>query len=66
MQKIMLTRKELLDIQKFMDAFPDTNLLTLEWDAASGIGSIIRASIDHKLNGYDTTVTVKITDESTW
>jgi hypothetical protein len=66
MPKIILSRQELIDIQKFIDAFPDTPRVTIECDSTSGIGSILTASVDAPINNYATTVTVSITDESDW
>ena len=66
MNKIILSRQELIDIQKFIDAFPDTPRVTIECDDTSGIGTILTASVDVPINNYATTVTVSITDESDW
>jgi len=66
MPKITLSRQELMDIQKFIESFPDALHVTIECDTSSGIGSILTASIDVPINNYATTVTVSITDESDW
>lgn len=66
MNKITLTRQELIDIQKFLDAFPDASRVTIECDTSSGIGYTLTSSVDTQINTYDTTVTVSITDESNW
>jgi hypothetical protein len=66
MNKIILSRQELIDIQKFIEAFPDAPRVTIECDSTSGIGSILTASVDAPINNYATTVTVSITDESDW
>lgn len=66
MPKIILSRQELIDIQKFIEAFPDAPRVTIECDDTSGIGTILTASVDAPINNYDTTVTVSITDESDW
>ncbi len=66
MPKIILSRQELIDIQKFIEAFPDAPRVTIECDSTSGIGSILTASVDAPINNYATTVTVSITDESDW
>jgi hypothetical protein len=66
MPKIILSRQELIDIQKFIEAFPDAPRVTIECDDTSGIGTILTASVDVPISNYDTTVTVSITDESDW
>jgi hypothetical protein len=66
MNKIILSRQELIDIQKFLEAFPETPRVTIECDDSSGIGTILTASVDVPINNYATTVTVSITDESDW
>ena len=66
MNKIILSRQELIDIQKFIDTFPDAPRVTIECDDTSGIGTILTASVDVPISNYDTTVTVSITDESDW
>jgi hypothetical protein len=66
MPKIILSRQELIDIQKFIEAFSDAPRVTIECDSSSGIGTILTASVDAPINNYDTTVTVSITDESDW
>jgi hypothetical protein len=66
MSKIILSRQELIDIQKFIEAFPDTPRVTIECDSTSGIGTILTASVDVPISTYNTTVTVSITDESDW
>jgi hypothetical protein len=70
MNKIILSRQELIDIQKFIEAFSDAPRVTIECDSSSGIGTILTASVDAPISTwcstYDTTVTVSITDESDW
>jgi hypothetical protein len=66
MNKIILSRQELIDIQKFLDTFPNAPRVTIECDDSSGIGTILTASVDVPISNYDTTVTVSITDESDW
>jgi hypothetical protein len=66
MPKIILSRQELIDIQKFIDTFPNAPRVTIECDSTSGIGSILTASVDVPISTYNTTVTVSITDESDW
>lgn len=66
MPKIILSRQELIDIQKFIDTFPNAPRVTIECDSSSGIGTILTASVDVPINNYATTVTVSITDESDW
>jgi hypothetical protein len=66
MNKIILSRQELIDIQKFLDTFPNAPRVTIECDDSSGIGTILTASVDVPISNYDATVTVSITDESDW
>jgi hypothetical protein len=66
MNKITLSRQELMDIQKFIDTFPNAPRVTIECDSSSGIGYTLTASVDVPISTYNTTVTVSITDESDW
>jgi hypothetical protein len=66
MNKIILSRQELIDIQKFIDTFPNAPRVAIECDDTSGIGTILTASVDVPISTYNTTVTVSITDESDW
>jgi hypothetical protein len=66
MNKIILSKQELIDIQKFLDTFPDAPRVSIECDDSSGIGTILTASVDTQISTYTATVTVSITDESDW
>jgi hypothetical protein len=61
-----LQKRELIEIQKFMEAFGKDKVELLE-DNCSGIGSTLEAKIhDVEINGEIVTVSKMITDESSW
>jgi hypothetical protein len=64
---IYLHRDDIISIQKFLDSFPDKDIVQITSDNSSGIGSIIKASvIGAMVNGNVVTVTKDIVDESSW
>lgn len=67
MDTIHLHRDDIVSIQKFLDAFPDREYVTLTSDTSSGIGSIVKASVTGAtVNGQVVMVTKDIVDESSW
>jgi hypothetical protein len=67
MNTIYLHRDDIISIQKFLDSFPDKDIVQITSDNSSGIGSIIKASvIGATVNGNVVTVTKDIVDESSW
>lgn len=64
---IYLHKEDIIAIQKFLDSFPDKDIVQVTSDNSSGIGSIVRASvIGAMVNGNIVTVTKDIVDESSW
>lgn len=62
-----LHRDDLKEIQKFLDAFPDSDTVEVICDSSSGIGSIITATIHNAdWNGLKLNVSKTIVDESSW
>lgn len=67
MNTIYLHRDDIISIQKFLDSFPDKDVVQITSDNSSGIGSLIKASvIGAMVNGNVVTVTKDIVDESSW
>ena len=64
---IFLHREDLESILKFLDSFPDRDVVMVSSDSSSGIGCIIKASIiGAMVNGNVVTVTKDIVDETSW
>ena len=61
-----LHKDDLETIKQFMDKYPTTDVVCINVDSSSGIGSIIRASIMCNINGDHVTITKLIADESSW
>jgi hypothetical protein len=67
MNEIYLHREDLESILKFLNSFPDKDIVLLTSDTSSGIGALIKASvIGANVNGNVVTVTKDIVDESSW
>lgn len=62
-----LHRDDLKEIQKFLDAFPDSDTVEVICDSSSGIGSIITATLHAVgVNGLEVNITKIIADETSW
>jgi hypothetical protein len=67
MAMIYLHKDDLVSIQKFMDAFPDSDMVQLNADSSSGIGTILTATLNSVLvNDNLVSVSKTIVDESSW
>lgn len=67
MNEIYLHRDDLETILKFLNTFPDRDIVMITSDTSSGIGALIKASvIGANVNGHVVTVTKDIVDESSW
>ena len=67
MQKIYLHRDDLVAIQEFMEAFPETEIVELNADSSSGIGTILTATLNSVVvNKTIVSVSKTIVDESSW
>lgn len=67
MQTIYLHREDLEDIKKFLDAFPDKEVVEVNADSSSGIGTYLTATISGvTVNDNVVSVSKVISDESSW
>ena len=66
MQKITLTKDNLVDIILFMDKYPQVSCVDITVESSSGIGAIISANICTEMNGDEVTISKTIMDESSW
>lgn len=66
-ESIYLHRDDLEDILKFMNNFPDAEIVEVTSDKSSGIGQIVEANLHHiDLNGLKVKVSKTIVDETSW
>jgi hypothetical protein len=62
-----LHREDLKALQEFLDTFPDANVVEVDADSSSGIGSIITATIHAvDVRGVKVNVSKVIADETSW
>jgi hypothetical protein len=67
MNKVYLTKQDLRKIIAFTDSFPESGeMVTITVENDSGIGSIINASVDTKINDHLVTVSKEIVNEESW
>ena len=66
MNEISLHREDLNAISKFIEKYPKSDYITISVDSSSGIGSVVRVSINNVINGDAVTITKTIVDESGW
>jgi hypothetical protein len=66
MDQISLHREDLNAILKFIEKYPDSDYITISVDSSSGIGSVVKVSINNVINGDAVTITKAIVDESGW
>ena len=66
MNEISLHREDLNAISKFIEKYPGSDYITISVDSSSGIGSVVRVSINNVINGDAVTITKTIVDESGW
>ena len=66
MQTIHLHRSDIVTIKQFIDKYPDSYYLTLTSDDSSGIGSIVKCSIEAVFNGDHVAIVKTLVDESSW
>ena len=66
MNQISLHREDLNAILKFIEKYPDSDYITISVDSSSGIGSVVKVSINNVINGDAVTITKTIADESSW
>lgn len=66
MSQVSLHRDDLSSIQEFVHKYPNVDFLTIDVDSSSGIGSIVKVSINTEVNGDPVTITKTLVDESSW
>ena len=66
MNEVSLHRDDLETILQFMKKYPTVDFVTISVDSSSGIGSIVKASINTIVNSDAVTITKTIMDESSW
>lgn len=66
MNKIRLTRADLLNITAVLDKFPEVESVELVQEGNNGIGTILDMEFKYKVNLVDCKLTVNIADESSW
>ena len=66
MNQISLHREDLNAILKFIEKYPDSDYITISVDSSSGIGSVVKVSINNVINGDAVKITKAIVDESGW
>jgi hypothetical protein len=67
MNEIYLHRDDIIALHKFLDSFPDKDVVLVKADTSSGIGTHMTASVIGTIvNGHVVTVTKDICDESSW
>lgn len=66
MNKVTLHRDDVANIKKFIDKYTTSDYVTIEVDSSSGIGSVVKASINAVVNEDLVTITKAIVDESSW
>jgi len=67
MDTIYLHKDDIETIKKFLDSFPDKDIVMLTSDSSSGIGAVVKAHVvGAQVNGHTVTVTKDIIDESSW
>ena len=66
MNQINLQKEELELIVEFANKYPEANYITISSNDSSGIGQIIKVSVETIIKGDDVTITKTISDERFW
>ena len=66
MNQISLHRDELKAITEFIEKYSESDYITISVDSSSGIGSIVKVSINTVINGDAVTITKTVVDEGSW
>ena len=66
MNQISLHREDFKAITVFIEKYPESDYVTISVDSSSGIGSIVKVSINNVINDDVVTITKTIVDESSW
>lgn len=66
MNQISLHREDFKAITEFIEKYSEADYITICVDSSSGIGLIVKVSINTVINGDAVTITKAIVDESSW
>ena len=66
MNQINLLKEDIAIILEFANKYPEANFITISSNEPSGIGQIIKVSVETVINGDDVTITKTISDEKSW
>jgi len=66
MNQISLHREDFKAITEFIEKYSESDYVTISVDSSSGIGSIVKVSINTVINGDAVTITKTVVDESSW
>jgi hypothetical protein len=66
MNQISLHREDFKAITEFIEKYPESDYVTISVDSSSGIGSVVKVSINNVINGDAVTITKTVVDESCW
>lgn len=66
MSKIWLTKRDLEDIRRVLEKFPDIERFELHEHGQTGIGSLLDMEFTTEINDVKCKLVVPIADESTW
>lgn len=66
MSKVWISKKDIADIYRVLEKFPDVDRFQLHEHGHSGIGSCLDMVFDTEVNGVKCKMVVPIVDESSW
>lgn len=66
MNVVSLHREDFKVITEFIEKYPESDFVTISVDSSSGIGSIVKVSINTVINGDAVMITKTVVDESGW
>ena len=66
MNMISLHRENFSAITEFIEKYPESDYVTISVDSSSGIGSVVKVSINNVINGDAVTITKTVVDQSGW
>jgi hypothetical protein len=66
MNQISLHREDFKAITEFIEKYPESDYVTISVDSSSGIGSVVKVSINNVINGDAVTIIKTVVDESGW
>lgn len=66
MNVVSLHREDFKVITEFIEKYPESDFVTISVDSSSGIGSIVKVSINTVINGDAVMIIKTVVDESGW